>query len=469
MSKKALSLADVVLDWGGSEVSAMDLYRDMFSLGDNLIQKAGEESTWNFPKSNPLVYYKNENEPKGHFRILLDDTFEETLKAAQEADFAIMNGIAYFGRKNLQERANKMYAMIFDLDGVTPTTLANFFSGAFRSRAYPVPNYVALSGHGVHLYYLFEYPIPLYPNLKLQLKELKFALTKKMWNHYTSIEEKVQYQGINQGFRVVGGKTKVDGVRVRAFQVNTHPYNLENLGEFVPESFRVDETKLWKEKNLTLEEASKKYPEWYAEVVAWNEKHKGKKRKKQRTVVKKGWVCNRALYDWWLKNIRENASVGHRYFCIMCLAIYASKCEISREELEKDALELVPYLNSLKADEPFTEQDCMIALECHDLRYKTFPRDDIEWVSQIPIKANKRNYQPRAWHLEDMRTKKETMKKRGQTFKNPEGRPAGSGTKEDMVREYIKNHPDKNVTQIARELGVSRPTVYKYKEQLSAK
>jgi DNA-binding CsgD family transcriptional regulator len=50
------------------------------------------------------------------------------------------------------------------------------------------------------------------------------------------------------------------------------------------------------------------------------------------------------------------------------------------------------------------------------------------------------------------------MKNRGQPFKNPEGRPS----KEREVKNYIKHFPDKTVSQIARELGVSRPTVYKY-------
>ena len=67
-------------------------------------------------------------------------------------------------------------AIIFDLDGVTPKSLNAFLNGAFEADAYPIPNYIALSGHGVHLYYLFEYAIPLYPNIKMQLKAFKYAI-----------------------------------------------------------------------------------------------------------------------------------------------------------------------------------------------------------------------------------------------------------------------------------------------------
>ena len=45
---------------------------------------------------------------------------------------------------------------------------------------------------------------------------------------------------------------------------------------------------------------------------------------------------------------------------------------------------------------------------------------------------------------------------------NPEGRPKGSGTKEELVKEYIEKNPEDNPTEIARALNISRPTVYKY-------
>lgn len=256
-------LEDVLKKWGAKEVPAMEVYSNIFQLGEGYIQKYDKESE--NMKANPLGYYRNADKGKGHYRIFFEDTFEDTLKELQEADFAIMNGISYFGRRNLQAHASKMYAMIFDLDGQTDTTLNNFLSGAFAKDwdIYPLPNYIVLSGHGIHLYYVFDTPIPLYPNIKIQLKNLKYALTEKMWNPYTSEIKKPQYQGINQGFRVIGGKTKIEGVRARAFEVNTHPFSLKQLCECVEEQYRIDESKLYKESKLSLAEAKKKYPEWY--------------------------------------------------------------------------------------------------------------------------------------------------------------------------------------------------------------
>lgn len=58
------------------------------------------------------------------------------------------------------------------------------------------------------------------------------------------------------------------------------------------------------------------------------------------------------------------------------------------------------------------------------------------------------------------------MKHIGLPMKAPEGRPRGSGTKEKLIKEYIKNNPDANITEIAKTLGISRTTVYKYYDNI---
>lgn len=442
-------LEEVLREWGGVEVTAMEVYTDMFHLGNNEIQR-NEEPKGEY-KSNPLGYWKNNAEDKGHYRIMFDDDFEETLKELQQADFSIMNGITYFGRKNVQAHASKMYAMIFDIDGVTDEKLGNFLKSAFSKdyNIYPLPNYIVLSGHGVHLYYIFENPIPLYPNIKLQLKELKYALTEKMWNRYTTdLWQKVQYQGINQGFRVIGGKTKIEGVRIRAFRLNTHPYSLDQLNVYVPEEKRIDESKLWKESKLTLEQAKKKYPEWYEKRVVRGEK-------------KGTWKCKEDLYHWWIRRIQEGASVGHRYFCIMCLAIYGAKSGVSEEQVIKDAYGLKPFLNLIGSNtEPFTDDDIKSALECFDERYITFPIEDISKISGIAIKKNKRNGRKQAVHVKYMNNQRAFKVEMGECTNG--GRPKGSGTAEQTVREWRKQNPKGKPKDCISDTGISKNTVYKW-------
>lgn len=398
-------LINAIKKYGGTGFSAIDLYADMFQFEDEYIQTEFEQSG-SF-KANPLGYGKNDESKTGNYRIMFRDTFEEQLKYLQEKDFAIINGLTYFGRKNIQEHASKMFAMIIDLDGVTEQSLGAFFFGANNGH-YPVPNYVSLSGHGVHLYYLFDEPIDLYPNIKLQLKELKYALMRKIWNmNNTSLWEKVQYQGINQGFRVIGGKTKIEGVRVEAYRFNTHPFSLEQLNSYVEHQIVVDVQQRYAEASMSLADAKMKYPQWYKEVVEGG-------------AVKKGyWICKEDLYNWWLRKIQSDASYGHRYFSIMCLAIYAVKSGISFERLKKDSYDLIDFLSEINPDKPLNISDIDSALECYDLKYVTFPIDDISKISAICIEKNKRNGRTQAEHL------------RSDYWQNEKGRPMGNTCKQN--------------------------------------
>lgn len=440
-------LERIIIEYGGIEISPMEAYTDIFKLGDGYIQQENKESRT--MKANPIVYWRNADKSKGHYRILFEDTFEQWLKEAQEADFAILNGVSYFGHKNIMEHSSQMFAMIVDLDGVTSKSLENFFYGAMieDEYIYPMPNYVALSGHGVHLYYVFDVPISLYPNIKLQLKEFKYALIEKVWNPNTSIDKKVQYQGINQGFRVLGGKTKIDGVRVRPFRMNQHPWTLNELNYYIPEEHRIDDTKLYKESKITLEQAKDKYPLWYEKVIVQGDK------------TKKIWDVKPDLYEWWKRKIKEGASYHHRYFSIMCLAIYASKCagSITEDKLREDAYELMPFLNAIQPSDPFTETDIESALECYDARYVTFPIDDIVNISGIQIEKNKRNGRKRAEHVKLMNFIRDEIN--GNTdWRNKDGRP----TKEAAIEEWRKTHPEGTKSRCARELGISRPTMNKW-------
>ena len=54
------------------------------------------------------------------------------------------------------------------------------------------------------------------------------------------------------------------------------------------------------------------------------------------------WTVKRDLYDWWLRRIADEIKVGHRFYGIMTLAIYAKKCDIDEDELREDAFGLLP-------------------------------------------------------------------------------------------------------------------------------
>lgn len=434
-------------------MTPMDVYRDMFHLGEGLIQRENEPPGEH--KANPLGMF-SDNGKDFRYRILFEDTFEAVLAELQSHKTAFTNGISYFGRRNKSDHASKMYAMIFDLDGTDAKHLGNFFSGVFRAKAYPVPNYVILSGHGVHLYYIMERPIPLFPNIRVQLKNLKYALTERMWNPYTSTIKKPQIQGIFQPFRVIGGMTKegVDFPKTRAFLISSHPTNIDELSHYVEAKYRVDEEKLFPESRMTLAEAKVKYPKWYEKVIVNGDKLPDKWDIAGKVHGKDPY----ALYHWWINKVKEGAAFHHRYFCVMALVIYGVKCDVPEEQIKEDATALVPFLRGLNRDDDFGEVEIDSALECYDDRYATFPIKDIEKLTAILIERNKRNGRKQSDHVEIMNFIRDKINKNTTWNKLGNGRKP----KEAVVKEWRATHQEGRKADCIRETGLDKKTVYKW-------
>ena len=191
-------------------------------------------------------------------------------------------------------------------------------------------------------------------------------------------------QGIMQGFRIIGSQTKLGkDYPVVAFRYGSH-VTLDYLVNSIPDVIkeRTNARAVLKKGLLPLEEAKKKYPDWYERRIVRGEP-KGR------------WVVKRDLYDWWLRRIRTEIKVGHRFYAIMTLAIYAKKCNIDEDELREDAYSLLDLYEGKtdNATNHFTEDDIVCALEMYNEDYVTFPRHDIEKISGIPVQPNKRNYQ----------------------------------------------------------------------------
>ena len=204
--------------------------------------------------------------------------------------------------------------------------------------------------------------------------------------------------------------------------------------------------------DLSLAEARKKYPEWYEKRIVQGER-------------RERWHIKRDLYDWWLRKIKEGASVGHRYSCLCVLASYAVKCDIPEDELFTDAFSLLQFLDDMSDDEHnrFTKRDIMDAMQFYQENYVTYSRSEAERVSAIPMPANKRNYQKQADHLEEARAIRDIrMKRQDRDWREGNGRPKGSGEKSKIVEEWQRQHPDGKKADCIRETGLSKPTVYKW-------
>ena len=393
----------------------------------------------------------------GHFMIFNDLNFLEEIK---DREFVITSPISYIGRNRTAKNSRFLYAFAIDLDGVEKQHIENIFY-QYKSGAMPKPNIIVSSGNGLHLYYILEKPIALFDNIKILLKRFKYGLIDLVWNGYTSSVKKRQYQGIFQGFRIPETKTKF-GEKVRAFYLeNSELYTVEKLNHWVTGRRKLVDTEidiinkaLYVPKKLTLKEAKEKYPDWYERRIV-----KGDKSRKK-------WHIKRDLYDWWKRTITDNEKVveGHRYFCIMSLAMYGLKCDIPYEEVKADAYSFLEEMESKTGnqDNHFTEEDIEDALKAYKESYMTFPRKDIEIVTGILIPPNKRNYQKQKDHLEEIRMIRDLrMKRQGKKWTDNNGRKS----KKDEVISYLLFNQNATKYKCIKETGLSKPTVYKYWEE----
>ena len=416
---------------------------------------------------NPIVFYQEvvDGQKKNRHRIILKED-DESLRFLSGRKFAIVSPITYVGRNNTQENARYLYALAFDLDGVSMRCHHKMFD-LVEKGIMPMPNIIVNSGHGYHLYYLLENPVALYPVIVPLLNRVKHGLTNILWNMGTSELEDRQYQSILQSFRLPGTLTKF-GKRIRAFVTRSDRYTLEDLNGYLskyklsPEELFVCTGKAkYNPKGVTLSEAERMWPEWYFSRVV------------QKKRVGRKWHVNRAVYDWWLHLLQEaddEIKEHHRYWCILTLVIYAVKCDVPRDEVLADALALVSKMDSYTKteDNHFTESDVYDAMLAYDENYNKWPIKTIEDTTTIRIERNRRNGRKQDEHLMIARATRDIVsKQRGKrSWRDGNGRPYAipDNSKEcALVTSWRKENPDNmNKSQCAKETGLDRKTVRKW-------
>lgn len=437
------------------EVSPREFYRAIFPLGE-----LDEKNKFTKGKYTGIACefcgVKKANGKELVKRYSITDDLNELDELLASENFIIMSPISYVGKSRSTANARFMYAFAIEIDELKVN--ASGIPIGFHDLVYqfetgflPTPNYIVASGNGLHLYYIFEKPLVLFDNVKKSLKNFKKDFTKRLWNRYVTDlyeEEKIQYESVFQGFRLVGGVTK-DKERTRAFRVSDEPISIDKLNEYVFEEENKIEVAY--KSDLTLSEAKEKYPDWYEKRIV-------KKESKGR------WVVKRDLYDWWFKQIWNKGGLGHRYHCVMLLCVYAIKCDISQEELEKDCYSLLEHFDSLSKEESnrFTIKDIADALQSfEDKDLVTYPIDIIAKRSGIEIKKNKRNGLKQKEHLEIARAIQSVKdKQKGKSWREGNGRKQ----KKNIVQDWRKNNPDGKKIECHRETGLSRPTIDKWWE-----
>lgn len=442
------------------EVEPYEFYRDIFPEGELDTEGAFTEGKYTAiacditdkKRVNPNTGRKT---PIVHRYSVTDSLDELDYMLQSKSAKTFMAPVSYAGFSRQGDNARFMYALVIEIDNLRINKAKDGFIEQvglsdllhqIDHNVHPRPTYIVASGNGVHLYYVFEQAVPLYDNVKRSLKAWKWEATRRLWNKYVTDlwkEEDVQYESILQAFRVVGSLCKNKKDRAKAFKTG-EKVTISYLNEFT-EEHKIEE--VYKSAH-TLKEAKVKFPEWY-----------------ERRVVRKEprgrWVNKRDLYDWWIRKMHMGATVGHRYFCLQMLSIFAIKCDIPYEELEADAFSFLEEFDAMSTDKdnPFREEDVLSALNIYSYKdYVHYPRSSIEFLSGIEIPPNKRNGRKQKDHIKMMNFIRDELNKNTTWNKIGNGRKP----KKEVVQAWKKANPNGTKAQCVRETGLTKPTVYKW-------
>lgn len=218
---------------------------------------------------------------------------------------------------------------------------------------------------------------------------------------------------------------------------------------------------IFKNKELSLEEAKEKWPEWYQERII-----EGKPRKYI--------VYKKDLYNWWFKtiNTKNNITLGHRYYCALALVSFATKCNVPYDEVKKDLYSLRELFDSITIEEEnhFTKGDIEDALKIYgsDKAHK-FKREFVSKQCRIVISKNKRNGRTREEHLKFARASKAFKKMFQEPYDLPDNREQKfkTNTIDLLVSTLYKNKTDKiTVEKLYKLTGISTSTINRYKNKI---
>lgn len=461
-----------------AELRPYDFYREIF--GDGELDEAGAYTSGKYNAiaveiTDQKRLMQNGKEKIIVHRYTVTDDMDVVDQLTYSDHFCIMAPISYAGKSRMSKNARVMYALCVELDnlvtrGSEQLGLENLMHRYSEQAHYiPRPTYIVASGSGLHLYYKFEQPLVLFPNVVQSLVRYKEELTRMIWTKSVTVthtEETIQQESIFQAFRMPGTKTKA-GDRAVAFRTG-EPVSVEYMNSFLNPNLKgARNIECAYKTDLPLAKAKELYPDWYEKVIV-NKDHSRKK-----------WAVSRRVYDWWLREIKLGAVDGHRYNCLKMLAIYAIKCGIydekknpnpvTQEEFESDAWGLFEDFKARgkRADNPFRESDVTCAIQVYeDADMITYPRNSVAHKSGIRIvpqvrRREKGRQLKQAVHLARARAVQEIDYPDG-SWREGNGRPRGSGTAHETVQRWRCKNPEGTKYRCVKETGLSKPTVYKW-------
>ena len=442
--------AQELSDRGYRSVSAIDFYDDIF--GEDLEPerlpedyRAGEYAAIAIELVPDGVNKTGKTKYKGVRTTITRGQNELYDLIERSSNFCMLAALSYAGRHRTNKNARYLYALVIEIDDIKPAGgIAELVhTWQRKNHTLPMPSYIVCSGNGLHLYFVFERPIPMFSFVFEQFSAAKTYLTRQFWNSYvTASYDKVQYESVNQAFRCVGTLGKKEARVAMAFEIGSK-ITIETLNRHLPEDLKLDV--IYKSK-MTMEAAKERYPAWYQRRIV-EQKERGH------------WIRHPGIYYDWIQKVRSGAVVGRRYNCLENLCSLAAQCEIAPEQVEQDCRDLADYLETLTVSEDnhFTQYDILCALRTYHERKEGAYRRKVEYVANrtgIQLERAKRNGRKREVHLARARAV--------QAIDYPDGCWRANPSLEKKVWAYLEEHPNASKSMIAEAVGCSKPTAIKH-------
>lgn len=460
LKRKVFLEKQLYLESNFERISATDMYRYIFPKGS--LETRGVKNTY---KGN-MIIFSELNDKRKNF-VVTDDL--EIIENFYDAETAYSNCCSYIGKTKHSAKARQCHGLIFDLDHVSDVKyIKNFFYYCDR-KSIPTPTFYVNSGNGVHLYYIFEEPIPLYENVQQQLNSMKwFYLKYHFWiktlSSYIEKGEAFQYQECTHFYRMPDSQTKL-GVNYQcsAYKTGTR-ITMSEFNSYIDEKkYQFKGINVNPRSKTKLKVAKVLYPEWYEKVIINNQKCTG-------TYTFK----NDNMYQAWKKKIKRFAKIGNRYKCIKTLVINAVKCDVPKDVLLQDIEILIDFFNMDPGAviNPFTEHDIECALAFYDERFKRTSVHSInsDFGSDV-LERTKRNGKSMKEHVSEVMNVERDKSYpngswRGSGRKKGSTKDVTTSSKAQAIKEFLLKNPTASKNEVTRKTGFDHKTVAKWYDQV---
>ena len=474
LKDKALSaLYDTVSPYTFYETLFIDL--DLYS--DEVLVTFGKDTDLSLCQHNPV---------QGTVRSMV---LTEAIEKSQGYANVYIAPCTFFHKWNNSSCLKDLYAIVVDFDGDKNGVSLRLLEWLIKqiqadSPEFPAPTFICNSGQGLHLFWCFDRPVPMFSDNKRLMKELYAAVHSRLM----SWDAKPQRHHIAQAYRIVGSATKLNTTST-AYKVGSS-YDVQ----YLLDCFGVTGSVLWgyeprdkaerKPSDAMIKLANcftKELGVVCTDMNSWDSVHafikENKKDFDEAVALKKntkkqskhfnkkegsGWG-SREWYNWTKTEIIQKTPDGNRYSSLMALMVIAYKCNIPFSEVKKDEEEIILKWQMRPTPFPHRFNDDYIDRvdNLYSEQFKKTTRKQLEqWLGfSMGQRSIKKNGRPQALHLKGARAIQAINDEaNGTNWRDGNGRKSAK----NVVKEWRKEHPTGKKADCVRDTGLSKPTVYKW-------